>query len=78
MCENLAKLVCKTSMLKSDDCRLKSLTPTNRNNSRCEDSAVSDVFLLIMQWLYFEKQHGGMYRYIPNIYSFYGEQMTSH
>ena len=48
ICEIMAKLVCRCSMLKSDDLRLKNLTASNRWCELCEMSEVEDVRHLIL------------------------------
>ena len=48
ICEIMAKLICRCSLLKSDDVRLKSLTPSNRWCDLCEFSNVEDIWHLIM------------------------------
>ena len=47
-CEIMAKLVCRCSMLESDDLRLKNLTASNRWCELCEMSEVEDVRHLIL------------------------------
>ena len=49
MCESLARLVCKASLLKSDDYRLKGLTPSNRVCNNCDLYAPENVNHLLMQ-----------------------------
>ena len=49
MCESLARLVCKTSLLKSDDYRLKGLTHSNRACNNCDLYATENVKHLLMQ-----------------------------
>ena len=49
MCESLARIVCKSSLLKSDDYRLKSLTPCNRVCNNCDLYATEDIKHLLMQ-----------------------------
>ena len=78
MWENLAKLVCRASMLKFDSCRLKSLTPTNWMWSRSDNCAVEGVFHLVMQCLGFEVQRAGMYRVLNNVRPMISEQIPLH
>ena len=49
MCESLARLVCKTSLLKSDDYRLKGQTHSNRVCDQCELFAIENVKHMLMQ-----------------------------
>ena len=49
MRESLARLVSKTSLLKSDDYRLKGLTPINRVCNNCDLYAPENVKHLLMQ-----------------------------
>ena len=51
MCESLARIVCKSSLLKSDDYSLKSLTPCNRVCNNCDMYAKEDIKHLLMQCL---------------------------
>ena len=48
ICEIMAKLLCRCSILKSDDVRLKSLTQSNRWCDRCDLSNVEDVRHLVL------------------------------
>ena len=48
-CETMARLVCHASKLKSDDLRLKSLTPSHRMCSNCDLYLVEDLYHIIMQ-----------------------------
>ena len=41
--ENMAKNACRTSLLKSDDYRLKGLPPSHRFLERCDLSALEDL-----------------------------------
>ena len=47
-CEIMAKLVCRCSMLKADDFRLKNLTVSNRWCEFCDLSEVEDARHLIL------------------------------
>ena len=47
ICEIMAKLLCRCSLLKSDDVRLKNLTPSNRWCDCCDISNVEDVRHLV-------------------------------
>ena len=47
MCENIAKVVCRSTLLKSDDYRLKSLTPSHRFCNKCDQPAIEDITHLI-------------------------------
>ena len=49
VCENLAKLICHSSLLKCDDVRLKSLPPSNRTCTLCDMYAIEDTYHVIMQ-----------------------------
>ena len=49
MCESLARIVCKTSLLKSDDYKLKSLTPSNRVCNNCDLYGPEDIKHLLKQ-----------------------------
>ena len=49
MCEKMARLVCHASKLKSDDVRLKSLTPSHRICDNCDMYSVEDLYYVIMQ-----------------------------
>ena len=49
ICENLARIICHSSLLKCDDIRLKSLPPVSRICTLCDLYAVEDASHVIMQ-----------------------------
>ena len=61
MCENLAKIVCKTSKLKVDDYRLKHLSHSHRTCSQCDSFAVEDIEHIFMQCPAFDDIRRDMY-----------------
>ena len=61
MCETLARIVCKSSLLKSDDFRLKGLTPSFRICSNCDLYAPEDIRHLLMQCPAMESDRVNLY-----------------
>ena len=61
-CEVMAKLLCRCSMLKSDDIRLRSLTATNRWCEFCdlpeaEDARRMYVLMIILYVIFYDGNH---------------------
>ena len=48
-CGTMARLICRASRLKSDDLRLKGLTPSHRTCSYCDQYVLEDLFHVVMQ-----------------------------
>ena len=67
MCESLARLVCKTSLLKSDDYRLKGLAPSNRVCNQCDLYASENVKHILMQCPTMEDDRVKLYQRLSSI-----------
>ena len=61
MCENLAKIICKCTKLKTDDLRNKGLTQSHRVCSLCDHYAAEHIEHLIMQCPVYESIRASMF-----------------
>ena len=61
MCEVMTKIVCRTSLLKSDDYRYNDLTPSHRLCERCNMTVPENISHLIMQCPEYEGIRTQMY-----------------
>ena len=57
----MSKIVCRASLLKTDDYRYKALTPSNRFCERCDMSELENIRHLIMQCPAYEVSRIQMY-----------------
>ena len=64
MCENLVKIICRASKLKSDDPSLKGALYSVKACELCESYAPEDIFHILMQCPFFEEQRRLMYEKI--------------
>ena len=78
VCEIMAKLLCRCSLLKSDDVRLKNLTPSNRWCEQCEFSNVDDIRHLILDCLAAQEIRDLMFQKVDDLVDHHGNywQMT--
>ena len=60
-CETLAKLICRCSLLKSDDPRLKDQTPSYRTCINCDHFLVEDANHMVGQCEYTQDIRNHMY-----------------
>ena len=60
-CENMARMVCETSLLKSSDVRLKKTSIASRFCCKCDLSSEETAFHLAMQCPFFESDRKTMY-----------------
>ena len=66
-CENLAKIVCKASRLKTDDYRLKGLPPSHRVCGLCDDYVTENIEHLVLQCPHFENRRKEMLKEINDL-----------
>ena len=75
MCENMARMVCKSSMLKCDDVRLKSLTNSWRWCELCDFSVEEDLWHCIMQCPAFQGTRIRMFNDVESIFARDGQML---
>ena len=61
MCESMSKIVCHTSLLKTDDYRLKGLPMSHRTCVKCDSFCIEDIFHIIMQCPGYHEERTTMY-----------------
>ena len=64
--ETMARLVCRASLLKSDDPRLKGSSLSDRICQSCDLGVVENIYHLIMQCPYMDDIRQSMYRQLQN------------
>ena len=62
ICEVMSKIVCRASLLKTDDYMYKVLTPSHRFCERCDLSELENIRHLIMQCPAYEESRIQMYK----------------
>ena len=67
-CEIMSKILCHSSILKSDDLRLKSLTRMHRLFNFCDVHAVEDARHFILHCTFFQSDRDKMLNEISNIH----------
>ena len=77
-CENIAKIVCKTSRLKSGDFMLKGLPQTFRACSLCDNYVVENIEHIVMQCPNFEVDREAMFYELGNVNPTFGQKMAEH
>ena len=78
MCENMARLVCKSSLLKCDDVILKSLTGSWRWCELCPLSVEEDLWHCIMQCPPFHEEKICMNNDVESILARIGQVLPEH
>ena len=77
MCENMARIVCKSSLLKCDDVRLKSLTGSWRWCELCALSVEEDLWHCIMQCPAFHDERIRMFNDVESILARIGQVLPA-
>ena len=73
MCETMARIICRTSLLKSDDTRLIGGFSSNRTCTKCDLYILEDIRHLVMQCPAVNEIRLRMYRKINEVYSDFEE-----
>ena len=63
-CENLAKIVCKSSLLRVDDFRLKDSLHSAKVCSLCDNYSIENIEHIVMQCPFFENNRVELYKKI--------------
>ena len=66
-CETLSKMLCHSSNLRNDDCKLKGETRTHKLCTLCDNYAVEDVRHIVLQCPYFDVERNSMFEDIYNL-----------
>ena len=67
ICENISRLVCRASKLKSDDLRLKGLLPSHKTCTYCDQYITENLFHVVMQCPIYEADRDLMIRSIMDL-----------
>ena len=66
-CETLSKMLCHSSNLRNDDCKLKGETRTHKLCTLCDNYAVEDMGHIVLQSPYFGVERNSMFEDIDNL-----------
>ena len=77
LCETMAKLVCKTSLLKADDYWLKNEVPSVRRCSECDMYRLEDARHIILECPAFQDIRTEMFHHISEIENRHGVRITN-
>ena len=75
-CEVMVRIICHTSLLKGDDCRLRRATFAAKMCTLCDVGGVEDARHVIMQCQFHTNARTEMFNEIVNVYPAFGQEET--